>query len=108
MSTSIRWETYDRYGNSVYLTQERWEHIISPENHPEFTDYEQELQETIRQGIRKQDSVNPQKYRYSKAFSNLPMDNTYIIAIVLYRYREEAGELKPNNYLVTAYQVEKY
>ena len=61
MSNPIRWEVYDRYGNRVYLTEDRWGHIIAPYNHPEFIGYEEELQDTIRQGSRKQDSVNPQK-----------------------------------------------
>jgi hypothetical protein len=108
MLNSIRWEVHDRYGNRVYLTDERWEHIIDPYNHPEFIDYETELQDTIRQGIRKQDTANPQKYRYEKAFNHLPLDNTHIVAIVLFRYHAESGELTPNNYIVTAYQVEQY
>ena len=28
MSTGIRWTVTDRYGNSIYLTDERWEHIV--------------------------------------------------------------------------------
>jgi len=106
MSDAIRWEVHDRFGNVIYLTQERWEHIIDAINHPEFIGHEEKLKETIRQGARKQDPLNPQKIRYTKAFNNLPMDNTHIIVIVLYRYREQAGQLTPNNYIVTAYQVE--
>jgi hypothetical protein len=43
----------DRYGNDIYLTEERWQHIIEPMNHPEMADYEKELEETIRRGQRK-------------------------------------------------------
>jgi hypothetical protein len=107
MPHAVRWQVYDRYGNSIYLTQERWEHIIDPLNHPEFVGQEEKLKETIQQGARKQDSLNPQKYRYTKAFDTLPMDNTHIVVIVLYRYRAEAGQPTPNNFVVTAYQVEK-
>lgn len=53
MTTSIRWTVQDRYGNSIYLTQERWEHIIESINHPEIEDYEEELKETVRTGYRK-------------------------------------------------------
>jgi hypothetical protein len=51
--------------------------------------------------------LNPQKYTYSKAFSNLLLDNTHIIAVVLFRFRAR-GDQQPvaNNYLVTAYQKE--
>ena len=63
MTQSIRWAVRDRYDNSIYLTQERWEHIIESINHPEMEDYEEELRETVRTGSRKQDSLNPQKHR---------------------------------------------
>lgn len=69
MTEPIRWTVQDRYGNRIYLTQERWEHIIESINHPEMEDYEEELKETMNTGSRKQDSLNPQKYRYSKKFA---------------------------------------
>jgi len=40
-------------------------------------DYEEALKETVQMGTRKQDSLNPQKYRYSKVFNNLPANNTH-------------------------------
>lgn len=107
MTDSIRWTVQDRYGNSIYLTQERWEHIIESINHPEMEEYEEELKETVKAGTRKQDSLNPQKFRYSKEFDNLPADNTHIVAIVLFGLREiEFGEIVSNNFIVTAYQKE--
>jgi hypothetical protein len=49
--------------------------------------------------------LNPQKYRYSKAFANLTAGNTHIVAIVLCRFRETSdGQPVPNNYIITAYQ----
>jgi hypothetical protein len=61
----------------------------------------------FQHGNRKQDLLNPLKYRYLKAFDYLPKDNTHLIAIVLFRFREtEAGQPEPNNYVVTAYQKE--
>lgn len=45
-----RWVAQDRYGNNIYLTDERWEHITQPINHPEMLDYEEELKDTIRRG----------------------------------------------------------
>ncbi|MBI3761784.1 MAG: hypothetical protein HY260_07970 [Chloroflexi bacterium] len=107
MPDDKRWTVRDRHGNDVYLTQERWKHIMEPINHPEMTDYEEELRQTVQQGTRKQDPLNPHKYRYMKAFDDLPKDNTHIIAIALFSFREnEAGEPEPNNYIVTAYQKE--
>jgi hypothetical protein len=61
----------------------------------------------IQAGQQKQDSLNPQKYRYVKAFDDLASDNTHIIAIVLCRFSEgDKGKPIPNNYIVTAYQKE--
>ena len=88
MVNSIRWTTQDRYGNSIHLTQERWEHIIESINHPEMGDYEDELKETVRTGTRKQDPLTSQKYRYTKEFDNLPANNTHIVAIVLFGLHE--------------------
>ena len=59
-STGIRWTTHDRYRNVIYITHERWEHITDSINHPDMTDYEEHLKETIRHGTRTQDSLNPQ------------------------------------------------
>jgi hypothetical protein len=107
MVNSIRWTVQDRYGNSIYLTQERWEHIIEPINHPEMEDYEEELKETVQAGIRKQDPLNPQKYRYTRAFDNLPANNTHIVSVVLFGLHEnEIGEIESNNFIATAYQKE--
>ncbi len=102
-----RWSVRDRYGNEIYLTDERWAHIIESINHPEMAAFEEHLKETVQRGNQKQDSLNPHKYRYTEAFSDLVEDNTHIVAIVLFRFREsEVGEPIPNNYVVTAYQKE--
>ena len=71
MTAGKRWVVRDRYDNEVYLTQERWEHITEPMNHPEMSGYEEHLRETIQSGKRKQDSLNPQKRRYVKPFDDL-------------------------------------
>lgn len=95
----------DRGGREIYLTDERWEHIIDPHNHPEMAAYEEQLKETIRSGARQQDPLNLLKYRYVKAFNGLAEDNTHVVAIALFRFSaDEAGTLLPNNYIVTAYQ----
>ncbi len=64
--TAVRWSVTDRYGNEIYLTQERREHITDPVNHPAMKNYEHHLRETIRQGKRKQNPRNQQKYRYGR------------------------------------------
>ncbi len=50
MPSSKRWEVNDRYGDRIYLTEERWEHIVDDINHSEMLDNESELKETIRSG----------------------------------------------------------
>ena len=105
MAAGWRWEVRDRDGHLIYLTEERWEHIIDPLNHPEMEGYEDHLQTTLQSGQRKQDSLNPQKYRYSITFDDLVEDYTHIVAIVLFRFREgDDGKPVANNYVVTAYQ----
>jgi hypothetical protein len=105
MDSGRRWTVLDRSGREVYLTDERWQHITDPHNHLEMAEYEEQLKETIRSGKRKQDSLNPLKYRYMKAFENLAGYNTHIVAIVLFRFIEDqAGNVLSNNYIVTAYQ----
>lgn len=107
MGVGRRWVVRDRYGNDIYLTDERWQHIIEPINHPEMSAYEEHLKETLRSGRRSQDSLDPRKYRYIKAFDDLAEDNTHLVVIVLFRFSEgPAGEPMPNNYVVTAYQKE--
>jgi hypothetical protein len=102
-----RWIVQDRYGNKIYLTQERWNHIVEPINHPEMTGFEEHLKDTIQTGTRRQDPLNPRKYRYIKPFDGLAEDNTHIIAIVLFGFSEdEAGRPVSNNYITTAYQKE--
>jgi hypothetical protein len=68
---------------------------------------EEGLKETIQSGQRKQDGLNSRKYRYVKALAGLAENNTHVVAIVLFRFREgEGGKPVPNNYIVTAYQKE--
>ena len=107
MTDGIRWTVHDRSGNPVYLTEERWHHITQPHNHPDMLHFEAELMQTIQLSRPKQDAVNPQKYSYVRAFDNLGDDNTHIVVVVLFRFRERSGRRpEPNNYIVTAYQKE--
>jgi len=107
MTVGKRWTARDRYGNEIYLTQERWEHIIDPVDHPEMIEYEKQLQKTIKTGRRRQDPLTPQKYRYAMAFDDLAEDNTHIVTIVVFGFsRDVKGNPVPNNYIATAYQKE--
>jgi hypothetical protein len=103
MHEGRRWITRDREGNNIYLTDERWQHVC--DHHPEMEPYEVQLRETIRSGKRRQDSLNPQKYRYLLRCPELHEENTHIEAIVLFHFGQDLeGRLMHNNYIVTAYQ----
>ena len=104
MNDGKRWTVQDRDGNPIYLTQERWEHIVDPLNHPEMADYEECLKTAIRQGQRRQEPLNPRKYRYSYPFDNLPDDSNHIVAIVLFGFDvDQQGKTVSNNYIATAF-----
>ena len=99
-----RWIVYDRNSNPIYLTEERWAHIVEPMNHPEMMDFEEHLKTTIRQGRRRQEPLNPRKYRYVHAFNDLPEAMTHIVAIVLFGFEvNERGETDSNNFIATAF-----
>ena len=93
----------DRWGNEIYLTDERWQHIL--ETHEEMANFRGHLLETLRTGQRRQDVFDPHKYKYSKKFTDLPDDFTHVIVVVkLSRQITTRGEM-PNNFVLTAYQV---
>ncbi|MBL7064254.1 MAG: hypothetical protein ISS49_08640 [Anaerolineae bacterium] len=99
-----RWTVQDRYGNSIYLTQKQWEHIIAPTNHPEMVDYEGHLKETLRLGRRRQEPLNPRKYRYVRYFDDLPDGSNHTVAIVLFRFDMDGnGRIVENNFVATAF-----
>ncbi len=106
-AAGIRWTVRDRRGNEIYLTQERWQHVIDPINHPAMENHEADLKDTIRYGIRRQEALDPRKYRYVRGFNDPTGCNTHITAIVLFGFRDNSvGEPIANNYIVTAYQTE--
>ncbi len=103
-SSGKRWTVQGRYGNPIYLTQERWEHVIDKTNHPEMEDYEEYLKTTIKEGRRRQEPLNPRKYRYYHPFDDLPDDVNHIVAIVLFGFDvDERGQTISDNFVATAF-----
>ena len=101
----IRWTVRDRYGNEIYLTHERWEHIIEADNHPEMAELEAEIRATTVRGRRQRAPGHPEKFIYAMAFNNLPFGASHIEVVVLFR-SEYDGELQQrvkNNFVLTAY-----
>ena len=86
----------DRYGNQIELTDERWQHIVT--YHPELENCKDEVLETIHTGTRRQDAVEPEKYKYVRKFADLPLDYTHLVAVV---------KMTRNNFVLIAYGIEK-
>lgn len=98
----LTWPIYvqDRKENKIYLTEERWEHAL---DHPGM---HEDLLETLRKGERKQDIYDSAKFKYNHEFSNLPLSYTHLVVVVKFGWKgiPEA----PNNFVLTAYLIEKW
>ena len=88
----MSWSVKDRWGNEIALSDERWQHII--DGHWELEDMFAQVLETVRLGTRRQNSMNPNQYRYTRRFSDLFYGYTHIVVII---------RLKPNSFVITAY-----
>lgn len=66
--------------------------------------YFRQLLETLSGGKRKQDVLDPTKFKYVKRFKNLTLGNTHIVVVVKFGWREESDRIYPNNFVLTAYQ----
>jgi hypothetical protein len=93
----MRDEVQDRFGNTIYLTDERWEHIL--ENHPEMEGLREKVLSTLRAGTRSQDPLRLDTFYYNKKFANLHEDFDEIEAVVIFSWQLNV----PNNFVVTAY-----
>lgn len=98
------WSQPDRFGNSVYITEERWRHIIDPDNHPEIEPHFERIRETIQNGRRRQDPLDPQSWQYYYPFDNLPDDNSHLVVCVRLRIVDEPdGGSHEERFVTTAY-----
>jgi hypothetical protein len=86
----------DRWSNRITLTDERWQHII--EWHPELEGHEADVLETIRKGRRRQDPIDPQKYKYIYPVARLPFGLTHIVVVV---------RIATRKFILTAYGIER-
>ncbi|NUO81021.1 hypothetical protein HUU05_13155 [candidate division KSB1 bacterium] len=92
----------DRYGNEVYLTDERWQHII--EQHPEMLGHKPHLFKTVRDGKRNQHHLHLDTFVYTKRFDDLPRGMTHVYVIVKFGFKGYPGRSMTNNFVLTAYQ----
>jgi len=102
-----RWTVRDRRGRKIYLTEERWRHIV--ELHDELSDLFDDVLDTIRKGRRRQDPHDPQTYKYYRRCERLPLPYTHIIVAVAFRFRVlPDGSMQPNNFATSAWGVHVY
>lgn len=97
-----RWVVQDRYGNEIYMTQERWQHIIS--KHRELVGHLDDLLNTLKQGRRKQERRDPQRYRYHFPCNTLLYDNNRVTVVVVFDHRllSDGTQIR-NNFVTTAW-----
>ncbi|MEA3351707.1 MAG: hypothetical protein U9Q82_13900 [Chloroflexota bacterium] len=97
-----KWTVQDRYGNTIYFTEERWQHIL--ESRPELEPLFDRFLDTIRTGRRKQDPLIPNEYRYYKHFDELLPENNHLVVVVIFKMHiDEHGKYTPNNFVVTGW-----
>jgi hypothetical protein len=92
----MRDEVQDRFGNTIYLTDERWNHIVK--SHHQLKGRRAEVLSTIRSGKRRQDPAVLDKFYYKKSVRFLGRFSA-IEVVVLFRQQKD----QPNNFVVTAY-----
>jgi len=101
------WEVYDRYGNKIYMTAERWRHAL--EKRPWLRPYFDQVLQTIRIGRRRQDPLNQFKYKYYWPCPDMEPEYNHITVVVLFRTRLDAGgKTYANNYVLNVWAVYIY
>ena len=102
-----KWTVRERWGNEIYLTEERWQHTL--ERHKELTGLLNEILETLRRGRRRQEALDPNRYRYRRPCAALPSEFSHIVVAVVFRYKEHSdGTRLPNNFVTSAWGVDIY
>ena len=100
-----KWVVQDRYGNEIYLTRERWNHIL--EYHPELEGLVDDVLNTLKMGRRKQEPTMPYKYRYYRHCDKLLPDYNHIVVIVVFSTRQRPdGTSFRNNFVTTAWPAD--
>ncbi len=95
----------DKRGREIYLTKERWRHAL---DHPGMTErLLDSVLLTLKVGGRKQEALDPSKYKYRRRFEDLPEDYTHIVVVAKFGI-DSVDPSKENNFVLTAYLVEEY
>ena len=103
----VKWTVQDRWGNEIYLTEERWRHIL--ERHEELTGLLDQVRETLRYGRRRQEALDPNRYRYRHPCAELPPEFSHIVVAVVFGHKEQPnGTWLCNNFVTSAWGVDIY
>ncbi|MCB1058383.1 MAG: hypothetical protein KDD11_23015 [Acidobacteria bacterium] len=101
------WEVHDRYGNRIRLTAERWNHVL--ENRSWMAEHFEDVLATVREGRRKQDPLDPSKYKYYRPWNVLLPEYNHLVVVVRFREGLDAqGRNVPQNFVVTAWAIYRY
>ena len=91
-------ETKDKFGKKVYLTKERWTHILT--EHPEVLPYLQEFSEIFLHPTKiSQREYDPQIRYYYQYYKHRTQSAKYLLIIVNY--------LNGEGFIITAYFVRR-
>ena len=102
-----RWTVHDRFGNEIYMTEERWNYILR--YHDELDGLLSEVLETLKIGKRRQEPTHPNKYKYYKHCDDLPTGFNTIVIVVKFSTRlQPDGTFISNNFVITAWGVDIY
>ena len=102
-----KWPSFvkDRHGREIYLTEERWRHAL---DHPGMGErLLNSVLLTLKVGSRKQEALDPSKYKYRRRFEDLPEDYTHIVVVVKFGI-DSVDSSKENSFVLTAYLVKEY
>jgi hypothetical protein len=94
-------EIIDRDGNRIYMTEERWMHIL--DRHEEMLGLKDKVIKTLRTVRRKVEPLDPTISTYSKFYKDLP--DLYNMLVVVVKF--ETINDKTNNFVLTAFLIYK-
>ena len=92
----------DRDGREIYLTEERWEHIVN--SHSELKNHLQEVLDTVRRGRRRQQPHDPQAFIYRLRCDKLrpPFNGILVVVAFHFELKGDNGKMVSNNFIVSA------
>jgi hypothetical protein len=105
-TTTRQWPSIiqDDDGRTIYLTYERWEHALEHVGmHAGLLD---EVLRTVQRGHRRQDRLDPAKFKYTRSVEGLPRGYTHIEVVVKFGVTP-ADPPRENNFVLTAYLVRR-